>query len=331
MASTKGPSARDGPRRHRALLLISAVALIVAGVAVFATQSGHQRAHASQVNCSASPSNCGYPDATNAGVRPSATLQAVPGKVTSGSGWSWNATTKTVVVSGSGASITGLDITGSLNITASNVTVNGVQVTDSGGNYGISLRHAPGATIENSTVAGADTGSGRVEAAISDVYSDSTGMVIKNNNISNFKTAIQVTTGTITGNYIHSPGYVAGDHTNGILDVGTSQPLTISHNTILNSLGQTDAVSLDATLSGQTISNKTVEDNLLGGGGYTIYGGTSNGNTDTNITITGNDFSQAYYPTGGQFGPVSYFSTSGSGNTWSGNTWDKTGKPVPAP
>jgi hypothetical protein len=42
----------------------------------------------------------------------------------------------------------------------------------------------------------------------------------------------------------------------GILDIGTTQPLTITGNTILNNLGQTDAISLDATLTGQAIANK---------------------------------------------------------------------------
>ena len=47
------------------------------------------------------------------------------------------------------------------------------------------------------------------------MYGDSTGMVIKGNNISSFKTAIQISTGVVNGNYIDNPGYLAGDHTNG--------------------------------------------------------------------------------------------------------------------
>jgi hypothetical protein len=137
-----------------------------------------------------------------------------------------------------------------------------------------------------------------------------------------------VTTGVVTGNYIHNPGFVAGDHTNGILDVGTAQPLTIRHNTILISLGQTDAISLDATTGGQTIANKTIEDNLLGGGSYTIYGGTARGNATRNIIIARNVFSQEFFPSGGQFGAAAYFTDSGPGDTWSGNTWDATGQVI---
>jgi hypothetical protein len=311
---------------------IAAVIVLMAGLAVFFAVGpfAHANSKATQTGCAAEPSKCGFPDSTNTGVPAGAVLTAVPGKATSGAGWSWSAANQAVEVTGDGATITGLAVSGSIDISGDNVTVNKVRVTSNGGNFGVSLRHTAGVTIENSAIAGASSTTGRVSEAIDDVYGDSTGMVISNNNISNFKTAIQVTTGQVTGNYIHNPGYVSGDHTNGILDVGTTQPLTISHNTILNSLGQTDAVSLDATGSGQTIANKTVTGNLLGGGGYAIYGGTSNGNTISNMTITGNVFSQAAYPTSGQFGPVAYFAT-GTSNLWNSNTWDNTGQTVPSP
>ncbi len=274
---------------------------------------------------------CGYPDATSTGVPAGTTLTAVPAQATSGTGWTWNAATQCAEVTVPGVTVTGLDITGCLDVTASNVTVTKDEVTSDGGNFAVSLRHTTGVTIENSALGGADTAAGRVSEAIDDVYGDSAGMIITGNNIADFKTAIQVTTGQITGNYIHSPGFVAGDHTNGILDIGTTQPLTITRNTILNSLGQTDAISLDATGSGQTISDKTITGNLIGGGSYAIYGGTTNGNTITDITITGNDFSQATYPKSGQYGPVAYFTTAGTGNTWTNNTWDTTGATVPSP
>ena len=39
-----------------------------------------------------------------------------------------------------------------------------------------------------------------------------------------FKTAIQISTGLAHGNYIHNPGYIAGDHTNGFFaNGGTSR------------------------------------------------------------------------------------------------------------
>jgi hypothetical protein len=278
--------------------------------------------------CVRTPADCGFPDASDTGVPSGTSLQKVPGQVTSGPGWSWVDADHAVEVTRNGTTITGLAISGTLDITASRVTVNKVRVTSRGGSFGISLRHTAGVTIENSTVTGGNTAAGRVGAAISDLYGDSTGMVIKDDNIAGFKTAIEVTTGLITGNYIHDPGYVSGDHTNGILDLGTAQPLTVSHNTILISLGQTDAVSLDAARGGQTVANKTIENNLLGGGSYTIYGGSSHGNTTRNITISGNVFSQAFYPSSGQFGAAAYFAAQSGGNRWAGNTWDGSGQAI---
>jgi hypothetical protein len=286
---------------------------------------------ATRIDCSPRPSKCGFPDATDSGVPAGTSLTAVPGQATSGPGWTWNASTRTAIVKTNGVTITGLHISGVLDIQASNVTVNKVKVTSPGDYFGISLRHTRDVTIENSTIGGTNNGAGRVGSAIHDVYDDSTGMVIKDNNISFFKTAIQVTTGTVTGNYVHDTGFVAGDHTNGILDIGTTQPLTIRDNTILDDQNQTDAISLGASGPKMVIAGKVVEDNLLGGGSYAIYGGATYDNTTTGIIIRNNVFSQLYFPKSGMWGPAAYFAAAGTGNAWVGNTWDSTGATVPVP
>ncbi len=318
-------------RRHVRLSAAAIAVVLVAGVVVGLAISGVLgRAHAGVLTyCAPTPSKCGFPDATNTGPPAGATLQTVPGQVSSGLGWKFSSYYNEVDVTGNGAVLTGLYIPYPLNITASNVTVNAVKVIASG-TFGVTLRHTTGVTIENSIISGQNATSGRVSNALDDVYGDSTGMVIKNNNISYYRTAIAVTTGVITGNYIHNPGYVYGDHTNGIFDNGSTQQLTISGNTIFNSLGQTDAISLNTTAGGQ-VANKTVTGNLIAGGGYAIYGGASLGNANSNIDITNNDFGQLYYPRSGQYGAVAYFNSSASGSSWSGNTWDSTGATVPAP
>jgi hypothetical protein len=312
--------------------IVQAAGIAVLAVAVCAlatTSAMAAAASAPQLNCSAALSACGFPSAASTGPR-TASLRAVPRQVSAGPGWSFNAATKQVDVTRAGAVLSGLSIPHTVNITAPNVTLKNDRITTSGF-FGVSLRHAPGATIENSVIRGVNTTTGEVGSAIIDVYADSTGLVIKDNNISAFRTAIQVTTGRITGNYIHHTGYMAGDHTNGILDVGTTQPLAITGNTILIDRGQTDAISLDATLLGKRIANKTITGNLLGGGSYTIYGGNVRNATVSNITVTGNTFSQAFYPKGGQYGPVAYYGSTTPGSTWAGNTWDSTGHAVHSP
>ena len=319
------------PARRRLAIAAGALAGVAAiGVAAAVLTSPAAIAATAPVNCQALPSACGYPDATNSGVPAGRRLLTVPAQVAKGPGWAYSAKTNEVDVTGAGAVLAGLSFTCYVNIQANNVTLNDDSITTD--NYwGVALRHTTGATVENSTIAGMDATTGEVGSAIDDVYGDSTGMTVKNNNISAFKTAIQISTGLISGNYIHNPGFVAGDHTNGILDIGTTQPLTITANTILDSLNQTDAISLDATLSGQVIANKTVTGNLIAGGSYPIYGGTARGATISHMTITGNRFGQGFYTLSGLYGPVAYYTTTGTANTWTGNTYDTTGATIPAP
>lgn len=271
-------------------------------------------------DCVKLPQSCGFPDATNTGVPRGTALRSVPGQVSSGPGWHFDAKGRRLVVTGTGAVLRGLSIPYELEIDASHVTVRDIRVV-TGGYFGISLRHTTGVTIEDSTVSGKNPASGRVDAAIKDVYGDSTRIVIKNDNISRFRTGVQVSTGLIARNYIHDPGYIHGDHTNGIYVGGTTKPLTISGNTIFNGLGQTDDINLDASSSKQVVANKSVVHNLLAGGGYSIYGGGSHGGRTSNIIIKDNEFSRLYYPKGGQYGPAAYFDPSRAGNVWSGNVW----------
>src|SRR5450755_826181 len=287
MNATTAPAATTISRRLAAaagaVAGTAALALAVSAVAGTAAASAASaappaKAPVAQLNCAAAPSACGYPDATNTGVPAGTTLLTVPGQVSSGPGWHYDSR-GWVEVTGNGANLTGLYIPMNLDITASNVTISDVQVVTSGPNsFGISLRHTANVTIENSTISGVNTTTGRVGNAIDDIYGDSTTMTIKNNNIANWRTAVQVSAGLVTGNYIHAPGYQPGDHVNGIYDTGSAQPLTISGNTIFNSMNQTDDITLEASAPGQTIANKTITGNLLAGGGYSIYGGDSLGN-----------------------------------------------------
>jgi Right handed beta helix region len=278
-------------------------------------------------NCGADPHTCGYPDATNTGPPPGMELLSVPGQVSHGPGWRYDPS-GTVEVYRNGVVLQGLSIPYTVDVTASNVTIKDVRISAGGGDYGVSLRHTAGVTIENSTVSGQNSTSGRVSYAIDDIYGDSTGMVIKDDNITDFRTAIQISTGLVTGSYIHDPGYIDGDHTNGIYVGGTTQPLTISHNTIFNNLGQTDTINLDATSSGQQVANTIIENNLLAGGGYSIYGGNALNASTSNIVIRDNRFSAIYYSQSGQYGYLDEFDTAAPGNVWSGNIWDATGAPI---
>jgi hypothetical protein len=320
-------------RRSRKFLLaaVGVVVLAVVGITFGLTALFIPKSHAAQVTCGTTPSACGYPDATNTGVPSSTTLTTVgtgTGQVSSGTGWSYNSG-GWVAVTGNGANLSDLNIPYGVVISANNVTLNDDNIVTGGPNsIGVSLRNTSGVTIENTTISGMDTGSNRVMTGIKDIFSNSTGLVVNHDNISQFETGVQVESGLIENNYIHNPGFVAGDHTNGVMSNGGTTQLTITHNTIFNNLSQTDDVGLFEDFSAQ--ANRTVSNNLLAGGGYSIYGGdtkASNGPT-SNIVITGNVFATNYYSTGGADGPVAYYNSSGQGNTWTNNTWDTTGDPV---
>jgi hypothetical protein len=325
MTATPATAARTARRRILAAAALAAATLTTAG-ALAGAAAGTAGASV-LTNCAAKPSACGYPDATNTGVPAGTTLLSVPSQVSSGPGWSYNAADGDVVVTGAGTVLSGLSIPCSLVIDASNVTVKDVQVI-TGGTSAISLTHTTGVTIENSTISGLNATTGRVNEAIADTYGDSTGMTIKDNNISAFRIGIQASTGLIEGNYIHDPGYIAGDHTNGIVALGTTQPMTIEDNTIFNNLGQTDDLTLDASTAGAPVANRTIEGNFFAGGDYDIYGGNAGGSATSDLLIENNRFGQQYAATSGTFGPVAYYTATGTGNVWSGNIWDTTGATV---
>jgi hypothetical protein len=268
-------------------------------------------------SCQASISACDFPDAASTGVPATVTLKSVPSQVSSGPGWVY-IPGRGVYVTGNGAVLSGLSIVGPVNITASNVTLSDDRIV-TGGIFGVELRDTANDTIENSTISGLNATTGRVDYAIDDIYSNSTGLVIKDNDIAYWRIGINVSSGLITGNYIHSPGYIRGDHTDGIYDTGGTGQLTITGNTVLDSLSQTCAIMLES-FRGRETANKTISGNLLAGGGFVIYAAGGSGDS-RNIVIQDNRFSQLYYQDSGQFGPITQFQAGGSGNDWSGNIW----------
>ena len=260
---------------------------------------------------------------------PPATLRRVPGQVSSGPGWHYDPR-GFVVVSRAGAVLSDLYIACTVSVTASHVTVRDVKVVTSGQNsIGIALENADDVTVEDSTIEGTNTGSGRLMDGIKDVYGNVTGSRILNNNILKASTGVQIYQGLIQGNYIHHLGMVSTDHVNGLTTNGDTRPLVIRHNTIFDSYGQTDAIGLFQDFG--VVANVTIDDNLLAGGGYTIYGGQGSKGQPSHIVITKNRISTRFFRQGGQWGPAAYFSTRAAGDVWAGNVWDGTGRRIPAP
>ena len=117
---------------------------------------------------------------------------------------------------------------------------------------------------------------------------------------------------SLTDSYIHDLASFEGAH-NDAVEVNGAGAVRIEGNTILNSNSQTSVIMISA--GGSANAGVLIRDNLLGGGGYTVYGD----DAARGITVTGNAFSTRYFAKGGYWGPVAYWS--GVGNVWSGNYW----------
>ena len=291
-------------------------------------------------HCFASPHVCGYPDATNTGVPAGTTLTP------SGS----------LNVSTAGATINALDVSGTINIVANNVTIQNTRVTLTGSGCGASN------TCGNYEI--------RIDEGV-------TGTVIKNTEL---RTAagttcehdIRNTSGPslqITGVYMHgcdsnlyggatmTDSYgvaklaISNDHVENIYFNDTT--FNSIHNTLINPVSQTAVIFGNSNGGTDTTNCKnqlTVTNSLLAGGGYTLYPcahtsqpGTSSLNIQNNHfarctttevyhpnggehSCSGGADSNGYYPFGGSFGmATNYYNGVG---TWKGNVWDDNLAPV---
>lgn len=164
----------------------------------------------------------------------------------------------------------------------------------------------------------AQDGAERAIYAINDI-------IVRRCNIHDTGNGIEVSNHiTATDNYIHDIFTPTGLtwHADGIQSANTADNLTITHNTIFLTGTETGAVNLVGSSpgSGDTMTNVLINNNLMAGGGYTVYVGAD---TNTNVQITNNKFSTRYHTKVGVFNI--YYPTFLSGVTISGNTIYETG------
>ncbi len=234
----------------------------------------------------------GWPDATNTGV-PSG-LKLLP----SGD----------VVVTKAGTIISGLDIKGTVYIAADNVTIENCKITSNSFSAVQIKQGVSGAVVQDCTIDGVGTnneGSSGITGA---------GTFLRNN-IYNVENGLNIGPGkgtVIEGNYIHDLKASGSPHYDGIQIDGGQTDTIVRHNTVINDHTQTAALMIDNYFG--PVTNILVTDNLLVGGGYTIYSdGQFNGGKMTGITITNNHVG------GGHWGDLNANSTS---PTYTGNVRD---------
>ena len=235
----------------------------------------------------------------------------------------------TISATATGAALSGSTIGGGMAISASTVSVTGCSINGpitvaesaavsntlisncsilyggSGATEGIKLGGGSTSiptdtTIRNCTIAGIDTSTNRLAYGIEDNYANlgssaiPGGVLVQGCNIYNCRTSIQLTSGTVIGNYIHDPGLTGDDHVDCFLTQGNSNRATsfanglnITGNTFLCDLSQTSAILLGS--STQSAQYMVVNGNFLAGGSYVIYGGSTTDasiRTDSGQTVT---------------------------------------------
>lgn len=239
------------------------------------------------------PPPTGWPSAATTGV-PAGTTLTKSGSIT---------------VSQAGATVNAMDVSGCIIVNAPNVTIQNTRVRSNSCTYLIESR-STGLTIKNTETDGLGStdpiGIGPDNFTAIQVNVHGTGDGIRtDNNV------------TVRDSWIHGLVQNSSTHNDCIQQVGGSNVL-IQHNRIENNLSKVSAVMIGADLG--NISNTVIDNNLLAGGGYTLYGGGPPSSFKiTGVKITNNAFSTEFFPQSGQYGPMT--ATNAPNTTISGNYW----------
>lgn len=238
-------------------------------------------------SCSTDCGTCGgFPSATNTGAKGSLTSRSAG------------------TISNNGTVIENAMISGRITVQADNVVLRNVYIKTND-YYGI-LVYGKNLLIEDVTVEGgstagiAATSGGQFTARRVNVFGGEDGVRLADNC-------------KLYDSYVHDLAGGADSHFDSVTADGYTG-WEIVHNTILNQNSQTAAVWVgDPRYSP---SEGLLENNLLAGGGYTIYAGHGTG---SGIRVINNQFSTRYFPKCGSYGYLAKWES--AGNTWTGNTW----------
>ncbi len=231
-------------------------------------------------------------------------------------------------MSADGQVIDGLDITGEVNVAANNGVIKNSRVVGGRGagnpDWVIVIR--PG--VENLTIMDSEltTPDGTAQDIACVLNIGDAKPTITRMNIHGCSAGISTGGGEVTDSFVHDMSEIPGkSHDVGIASNGGGG-LTIRHNTIMNQLGQTAAVAFYQDF--QVQRDNLVEDNLMAGGGYCLYGGQGGKGATRNIRFINNRLSKKFFPKCGQYGVIASFSASDPGNVFVDNYWDETGDAV---
>jgi hypothetical protein len=263
-----------------------------------------------------------WPNCADTGAPAAQTMSSVTSPGPSGDGSS------TVTnITKDGTVINGLNLTGSIDVWANNVTIENSRINADSW-WGINLRDGfQNLKILHCTIVGLP-GRGPDNGGEDYGVSSSGGYVeIGWTDISRFGEGISLSSGYIHDNFVHDlqsfipDGSSSYEHLDDLISDGGSG-LNVVHNTMLDQfspqLGASASIGLFDDSS--AVTNTTVTDNFMAGGAFALYPG--GGSSSAGISVTNNVFSTMYWADGGYYGAdATEYWHSGSGNNWSGNTW----------
>lgn len=233
-----------------------------------------------------SPSTSSFPDASTTGPRGALTVRK--GDLT---------------ITEDGTVIENVELHGSILVRADNVTIRNSKIVSDG--YWPVRTIGKGLLVEDTTI----VGSANSQASLAGNY-----FVGRRLNLYGAPDGIKMTSGgEIYDSYIHDLADTPGAHNDGI-DAGG--PVKIVHNTVLVEMGQTSAIML-SEYGSDPDTDVLVKNNLIGGAGYTFYGGAPD--PAAGHEVVDNLFTTRFYPRSGYYGPVAHWRS--AGNTWANNRW----------
>jgi hypothetical protein len=207
-------------------------------------------------------------------------------------------------ISRDGAVLKDVEIRGSLSITADDVVVRNVKVV-SDDFWPVRVTGQDVRLVRSTFVGGPGS-----QASLSGTF------VGRRLNLHGAGDGVKMSSNSsLTDSYIHDLAEFEGAHNDGI-EATDAVNARIVHNTILVSTGQTSAIML-SEYGSTPDSNVLVKGNLLGGGGFSLYGGAPD--TARGHVVVDNLFTTRFFPRSGYYGPVAYWSP--EGNTWENNRW----------
>ena len=226
-----------------------------------------------------------YPNATNTGVQAGVNLTTHSGQLT---------------LSTAGQVVSGLIITGGVQITASNVTLkNCIIEIPSSGNWNVGIAGGlTGVVLQNCEIVGAGRsgpvgtygiyvqGNSQVTINAVNIHDVGQGLVLNDGQV------------TLENSYIHDLNAGSGTHYEDIGYFGAAKSstfsLNIQNNTLINQNIQTASVFLQNYFG--ALNNVTVNNNVLVGGDYTIYvDGSASSAPVSNVSITNNHMGTGIY------------------------------------